>query len=338
MKLDARRLPGFLADPGACRAVLLYGDDAGLIHARADMLMRAAAGSLDDPFRVAALERDGHARIAEELGAQSLTGGRRAVRVRDTADSLLATVKAHLEGRADALLVLEAPDIASRSKLRTLLEAASNGAAIACYPEEGRGLEATIRDVLAEYGVTARPDALARLQSLLGADVAQTRAEAAKVALYCGQGGTLTVEDVDACVGDGAALSLEEALYAATAGDLAQADRALGIAFAEGAAAVSVVRAAIMHLQRLHRARLSMADGRAAADAVSAIRPPLFFKRVPAFTRALDLWPVPALEEAMDALFRAESACKRTGAPDRAIVEGAVLRLAFRARRARSYR
>ena len=52
MKLDARRLAGFLRDPGACRIVLLHGEDVGLIRERAEALTRAVAGGLDDPFRV----------------------------------------------------------------------------------------------------------------------------------------------------------------------------------------------------------------------------------------------------------------------------------------------
>jgi len=331
MKLDARRLPGFLQNPGACRVVLLYGDDAGLIRTRGNELTRAVAGTLDDPFRVASLERETHGQLAEEASAMALTGGRRVVRVRDVTDSLLKSVTGHLEGKSDALVVLEAPELAARSKLRTLLEGSSAGAAIGCYPEEGRALATTIRETLAEFDVTIAPDALDLVQSLLGADRAQTRAEVEKLGLYCGPGGVADVDAVGACIGDGAALSMDEALFAATGGDAMRADRALRVAMAEGMAPVGVLRGAMLHLQRLHRARLAMQHGMSASDAASAVRPPVFFKRVPAFTRALELWPVGALEDALGHLFTAEAACKRTGAPDRAISEGALLRIASRA-------
>ena len=73
-----------------------------------------------------------------------------------------------------------------------------------------------------------------------------------------------------ACVGDMAGLSLDDALFAATEGDVAMADRALELAAAEGATPVGIIRASLMHLQRLHRVRLSMDDGRSAADAAKA--------------------------------------------------------------------
>ena len=135
-----------------------------------------------------------------------------------------------------------------------------------------------------------------------------------------------------ACVGDLAGLSMDDALFAATEGDVATADRALEVAMAEGAAPVGVLRAAMGHLQRLHRIRLVMEEtGASAGDAARTARPPVFFKRAPAFTRALGLWPATALSGALAFLSDAERACKRTGAPDDSICRNAVLTLARRA-------
>ncbi len=143
-----------------------------------------------------------------------------------------------------------------------------------------------------------------------------TRQEVEKLALYVGPGGRVDLDAAMACVGDLAGLSLDDALFAATAGDVALTDRALELAVAEGAAPVGVLRAALMHLQRLHRARLAVDDGLSATDAAKSVRPPVFFRRVGAFTRALGLWSSAGLMAAMAGLAEAERACKRTGAPD----------------------
>jgi DNA polymerase-3 subunit delta len=84
-------------------------------------------------------------------------------------------------------------------------------------------------------------------------------------------------------------------------------------------------------MQRLHRARLAVDRGVSPAEAAKTARPPVFFRRVGAFARALGLWTEPALMEAMDALTEAERGCKRTGAPDMAICRHAILALARRA-------
>lgn len=340
MKLDARRVGAFLRDPGSCRVVLLYGDDTGLIRERADAMVRAVAGALDEPFRVVELTGADIRALPAEAASLSLTGGRRVVRVRDAGESALAPVQAVLAGPASALVVLEgAAGLPARSRLRAALEAAADAAAIGCYPEEGRALEETIRATLAEAGVSVEPEALAWLAGQLGANHAATRRELEKLALYAGPGEgkpgrRVDLEAAAACVGDIAGLSLDDALFAATAGDVPTADRALELAIAEGATAVGVLRTALMHLQRLHRARLAMDRGISAAEAAKASRPPIFFRRVGAFARALTLWPTPALMGAMAGLAEAERACKRTAAPDSVICRNAVLALARRARAA----
>jgi DNA polymerase-3 subunit delta len=331
MKLAPARVPAFLRDPGGCRVVLLFGGDAGMIRDRAETLVRAVAGSLDDPFLVTELPREDIRRLPDEAAGLSLIGGRRVVRVRDVTDAATDSVQALLKGPAPALVVLESPSIQSRSRLRTVLEAAADGVAIGCYPEEGRALEETIRETLRLNGVGIEPDALSWLSQQLGADRASTRSELEKLALYVGPGNRVDLAACMTSVGDFAGLSLDDALFAATTGDVATTDRALEAAIAEGAAPVQVLRAALGHLQRLHRARLTMDEQDLnAADAVKSLRPPVFYQKVGAFTRSLGLWPATTLKAAMAALAEAELGCKRTGFPDQALCRNAVLTLARR--------
>ncbi|HUB12113.1 MAG TPA: DNA polymerase III subunit delta [Acetobacteraceae bacterium] len=331
MKLAPARLAAFLQKPGDVRVVLLYGDDVGMIRRRAETLVRAVAGSLDDPFLVAELPRDGIGQMAAEAASVPLTGGRRVVRLREAGDAALGQVQAVLAGRSDALVVMEGAGLPARSKLRTLLDTAPDGVAIGCYPEEGRALEDTIRQALRAANVSVDADALSWLVGQLGADQVATRAELEKLALFAGPGGRVDLDTAMQCVGDAAGLSLDDALFAATIGDLATTDRALELAMAEGAAPVGVLRAGLMHLQRLYRARLLMDTGMTAGDAAKAARPPVFFRRLGAFTRALNLWSSASLEAAMAGLSQAERNCKRTGAPDHSLSRHALLSLARRA-------
>jgi DNA polymerase-3 subunit delta len=335
VRLDARQVEAFLRDPGAARVVLLHGDDVGLIRDRARRLAVAVAGTADDPFRVVELDRDGIGAMADEVAMVPMTGGRRVVRVRDVTDAAAAAVAAALEGKGDGLLVLEAPGLPARGKLRGLVEKAARGAAIGCYPLEGRALEGDIRAALEAAGVTVEADALAWLAQHLGADQAVTRGEVEKLALHAGPGGRIDVAMARQCVGDLAGLSLDDALYAATAGDVGATDRALELALAEGAAAVGVLRAGLGHMQKLQRAREAMRAGATAAEAAKAVRPPLFFRREGAFVQALGLWSPAAIEQACQRLWEAERRCKRTGNPAETICRSAILGLAQRAAAAR---
>jgi len=328
MKLDARRATAFLREPGAARIVLLHGDDEGTVRHRANALTQAVTGQRDDPFRVAWLSREDHPRLMEEATAIAMVGGRRVIRVRDAGDNLAAAVRQVAEGPGDSLVVLESGALPGRSKLRALVEGLENGAAIACYPEEGKALQDAIEGGLNAAGVRLDADALRWLLDHVGSDRGSTRGEVEKLVLYAGADRRLDLTAVRACVGDLAAVSFDDAVFAAMAGDVAQADVSIERSLAEGMAAVAVVRGVLAHLGRMHLARGHMAAGMSVADAVRALRPPVFFKRVELFSRSLQLWGSARLVLAMDEARRVELACKQTGALDLLLVRRMLLGLA----------
>lgn len=337
-KLDARRIQPFLADPGATRLVLIFGEDSGLVRERADALARAVAG--DDPFRLVDIQREVAAKdttiLAAEAATPALTGGRRLVRVRGATDGLANAAKAVLAGDGPGVVLLEAGSLDGKKGLRAALERAGPEAAvIACYSETGAALEASILGVLREFGVSAEPSALAWMAQRLGEDRLVMRRECEKIALYVGAGGRVGEDDALASLSEGSSLDLDAALLAATEGDAPRADRALDAAFAEGAVAVQVVRGALRHVQRLEAAALAVARGASPKDALDGLRPPVFFKSRPSFERALRLWRPETLAAAGAALLEAERATKTTGMPDVAVARAAVMGLAREAVRAK---
>jgi DNA polymerase-3 subunit delta len=330
VKLDARQVGGFLRKPGSCRAVLLYGEDEGLISENARELTRTVAGSLNDPFLVAELDRDGWPRISEEMAALSLIGGRRVVRVREVTDAALESVRAALRVRGDSLLVLEAPGL-GKGKLRTLIEATPEAASIACYKEEGRALQDLIKAMLAELGASADAEAMAWLTESIAGDRAVVRGEIEKLALLAGAGGRIDLDMARASAGDAAGLSADAGLLSATRGNAAVADQAVEAAIGDGLAPIALLRMTLGHLQRLHQARLRMQDGLSAADAVRGMRPPVFYKSVGGMTASLELWNAENLARAIDEVRSVEIACKQTGSRQELLVRRLVAGLARQA-------
>lgn len=334
-KLDARRIAAFLAEPSAgCRVVLLHGDDPGLVHDRALRLVASVTES--DPLRLVEVGRDGAKDAgllaAEAAGTSLFGGGRRVVWVREATDAFAAAAEQAVNGPGPGLVLLEAPgESRSVQKLRRQLEPAGAAAVIACYRERGAELAGTIRRILGELQVRADAGAVEWMVDRLAEDHLLMRRELEKLADYVGPGGQATQEDVLACIAEGSALDLEEALVAALAGDVALADRALEAAFADGAAPVQVVRGALRQVQRLHMAALAVAAGAAPGGALDALRPPVFFRQKPALERALRLWRPDMLEAAGAALLEAERRTKTTGLPDAAVARTAVQMLARRA-------
>jgi DNA polymerase-3 subunit delta len=313
--------------------VLIYGPDQGLARERADILTRGVVEDVRDPFLVVELGgaslRGDPARLADEAAALAFTGGRRVVRVRDATDGLTSVFKGFLaDSRVGALVVVEAGELGSRSSLRRLFEGADNAAAIPCYADDARSLAGVIVETLERHGLSAPADVIAYLADNLGADRMMTRNELEKVALYKGEPGTLTLHEVMACVGDGAATSLDAVALAAASGDGPDLDDAIRRAFMEGISPVAVLRAAARHFLRLHLASGLMVQGRSLDQAMAALKPRVIFTVAERFRSQLRRWPAERLGRALEILTEAELECKSTGRPPEVICGRALMRIA----------
>ncbi|MYE00469.1 MAG: DNA polymerase III subunit delta [Alphaproteobacteria bacterium] len=335
MKLSGRQIAGFLRNalPPDLLAVVLYGPDEGQVRERARLLAGKTVEDIQDPFRVATLSgmdlKADPALLADEAAAISLAGGKRLVRLRSAGDDCTTALKAVLDGpAADALIVVEAGELTPRSTLRRLAESHDRAAALPCYADDENAVSRLIEHTVRNSGARIEPDALAFAVSHLGNDRATTRMEAEKLALFAGEGGTIALEDAVACIGDSAALSLDDIAFAAGAGDLAGLSTALDRAAAEATASVTILRAAGRHFQRLDAVQTLVAGGMDARTAMARLRPPVFFRRQAAFRSQLRRWPQGRILAALARLNRAEIECKTTGLPDRAIAERVLIELA----------
>jgi DNA polymerase-3 subunit delta len=345
MKIKAAEADAFVRNPDPnLRAVLVYGPDAGLVRERAAALVKAVAEDPSDPFRLADIQAarlaDDPALLADEAAAISFSGGRRAVRVPETSDSLAPVFESFLATvQGDALVVAEAGDLSARSALRKLFEGAKNAAALPCYRDDARDLPKVIAAMLREAGLSAAPEALAYLTAHLGGDRQLTRREIEKLILYKGSGDArVELEDAEACVGDSAELTLEDIAYAVGDGDLKALERAYQRALLEGNSPVRALGAAAQHLQRLQLAAALAGSGNLDQVMKTKLRPPVFWKLAGRFRQQVGRWTGTPharqrLADALARLLEVDYACRQTGAPAETLAGRALLEVAARAPR-----
>lgn len=342
MKLAGAAVDRFLAKPDASvRLALVFGPDNGLVRERATRLARTVVPDLNDPFRVAelngaALDED-PARLADEAAAISMIGGRRVIRLRDIGDKHAKLIAGFLEAPAgDALIVAEAGDLPNkRSALRTVVEDAGNGAAIACYPDDAASVDDLIEQVLKAAGLAIDPAAQSWLAERLGADRAQSRGELDKLVLYMGAASkTVSLDDVRAVVGDASEIGIDDVVFACLVGDMPRLERAIERCRQVGENAITILRAVSRQVLQLQAARALMDEGLQLDRALAALRPPIRFPRDRAFKAQLPRWSAPRLLDAVDLLVEAELDCKTTGNPADVLMARALMRIAGVAARA----
>lgn len=326
---DADKLSA--SPPKGWVAVLLFGPNNGLVRERADAAARSVVADLSDAFRVADLGADvvrkDPARLGDEVGAISMFGGRRVVRLRDATDGLSETIGTLLEAPiGDALIVVEAGELTKTSSLRKLFEGAKSAGAIECYDDRPEDAARLIREALDGAGWKAEPDALAYLTDALQTDRRLLRGELDKLTTYLGtgKGGTLTRAEAAILIGDSGAVEADEIADAVVAGDLAKLDRLIVKAGESNVSWTGVAGAALRLFQRL----ASAAEG---GGGSSWGRSSYYEQRLQA---QLVGWDHAKLTRAMMLLSECEAQTRTTGLPEAAIAQQALVTVAGLKRKA----
>ncbi|HBU98393.1 DNA polymerase III subunit delta [Thalassospira lucentensis] len=334
MKLKAAQVETFLRAPDAkAQLVLIYGEDEGLVRERAVKLAKTVVEDLKDPFRViemgSAQLKEDSSRLRDEAAAISFGGGRRVIRLRDIGDAQAPAISDFLKDPAgDALIVIEAGSLPSRSKLRQAVEKAGNGMALPCYADSGRDLEGLISAVMDDHKLRIDRDATRYLVANLGSDRMISRSELEKLALYAFKDGQVTLADAMDCVGDSSARHYDDVIQAVSQGNVVNLDTALTRLTEEGLNPVGALRMMLGYFQKLHLVKGQITQGANTEQAMKSLRPPLFFKAADQFRANLNNWAVPTLQRALQILLEAEKDCKSGLAVPETIAHRAMIKIA----------
>lgn len=334
MEVKPAQVGRFIAEPpDKLVAALVFGPDYGVVRERANALARTAVPDLQDPFRIVELDESKIASdpacLWDEAAALSMTGGRRLIRIRDAGNNLAPIMDRFLGDPAgDALIVIEAGDLAKSSSLRQLFLRADNAAAIACYSDTERDLEPLVRATLKADGLPIEPDALQALVARLGSDRGVTRSELEKLALYAMGDNLVTEAHIDAVMGDESQLRIEEAADSAGMGDYARLDRTLTRLWAAGIAPAAVLRRSLGHFQQVLAVNEEVAGGADASGAMKKLRPPIHFSRSRSFLAQVARWNSDSILRALNLLYEAEALTRTTGVPEEAACSRALFTVA----------
>ncbi len=323
--IKAQQADAFVRSPPVdVAAFLFHGTDPGLVSERAAAVAKKLAATGDEPGEIVRLDdTDLEAdpdRLAVELGTVPMFGGRKIIRTTASRRVGAPLLKPLIEeNRIIGAILVEAGNLKADDALRALFEKGPRAAAIACYSDEGRDLEALVRDILDQSGMTMTEDARRLLISRLGADRALSRAEIEKLALYCQGAKRIEIEHVEAVVGDASELAIDRIVDAAFSGNPGKAVIECERTTTSGESPHLVLSALLRHGMRLHRVRTTMDQGMPLDEALRGLHPPLFFKQRDRFVELLQTWPAARLQTAITRMNDAMR-LTRGGAMDESVV------------------
>ena len=334
--LKAHEVERFLKRPDLdAGALLAYGPDAGLVREVGSKLVRHYGGSDAGSMNVVVLDGgevdSDPGRLAVEARTISLFGDRRVIRVRGAGKGIVPTLSEWLDDPGDAIVVLEAGNLAPRDALRALIEGHKRGRALPCYPDSDETLLLLIGEFFVEAGIRAEPDVAPALRDVLGNDREVTRRELEKLAFYAAESKQLTREDVLILCADNAALVIDEILDSAGTGHAQRLDAALDRAMAAAVSPQQLNTMAIGHFTTLRRWRTEVDAGRSPRDVLDSVKPKPHFSRRSALEQQLRLWSDSALAAALERLQLASGDSRKRYDLQETVLRRALLAIAMMA-------
>ncbi|WP_397543569.1 DNA polymerase III subunit delta [Roseovarius salis] len=341
MKLSPRDAPAYFARPEPDRAgLLIYGNDAMRVAMRRQEVIKALIGPEGESemrlTRLAAgdLRRD-PAMLPDAVKAQGFFPGPRVVFVEDATDTVAAPVTEALGAwqPGDAQLVVTAGALKPGSKLRKLFEGHDNAYAAAIYDDPPSRAE--IEAGLKTAGLTDLTDAAMRdLTALARAlDPGDFRQTLEKLALYkLDDAAPVGPDDIAACAPGTSEAALDDVLHIVAEARPGEIGPVMKRLRAQGVQPVSLCMAAARHFRILYAAA---ADPEGPAKGIARVRPPVFGPRRDRMQRQAQSWGAARLEQAVTLLTDTDLRLRSAGrtAPDMALVERALIRLAMMNRR-----
>lgn len=315
------------------KAVLLYGQNEGLIAEYVKKLVRTVSTDMYDPFATAYLNWDDVKGdigvLAAEYNGQSLMGGRRVIVLKDADNNLTKPLGELLsDSPSDTLLVISGTSsLNGKSSLVALANNSPYMAAVACYEDRDENIAASVKALLQENDVTCTNSAFMLLCARLSNDRKSNLNEIEKLITYVGNKKHIDENDVRAVVFDQAISGLDDLCFYVFSGLKNKALHSLKYLLNEGAEEIQIVRALIRHTDKLLEAKAQTEKGVAAAEAVRKVLPKNLFYRYDMAATQLGRWSKDRLFDVTGLLYKAEKDCKTTNMPAVDVLSYAVLTL-----------
>jgi DNA polymerase-3 subunit delta len=351
MKISTGKIQSFISNfDEKLIGALIYGPDNGAVQKHAESISKKIVTDLNDPFNVINLDdekiEEEVTTISDEFNSISFGGGRKLLRLRnsggnkDVAKATEITLESlQDESYKDAFLLVTASDLANTSPLRKLFEKDKRLASLACYAEEGRTLSAKIALLMQKNKLSPEVGVVEYLNEYCHGNSKILENEIEKLSLYkqfflkediasdkdleFNDVYKVTLEDVLNSTGNNSETNLNDLtnkVLDIESHKNGKIQFLLKDALISGLAPIAIIRSMQRYFEKLHFALDNYNNGDSIEQAISSLRPPVFFKLQPIMKRDLTVIVNKAegfIFNLYDLLFNAEVELKKTGAnPD----------------------
>lgn len=343
MKIKSYELPRRLQAGSLPPAILLFGQDQGLIMNSAASIRRAVFDEDHADFDLetffgADLDME---RFLSSCQGYPLLASRRFVILKEADRLAAAPVKTVLNylkhPSSSTLLLILAGNLEAKNPLRRGIEYSKTAWCIPFYPLEGDQRRRWLSGQLQQAGFRIEPDALQQLNHYLGGDTRNSQQELDKLMLFMGKQTTIRLDDVLAMVGETTTHSAFGLSAAITGGKMNDALHILERVLEQGEEPLMLLAIISQRLRRLAQCGERLAQGDDPRTVAKELQ--IFWKEQTLFFQQSRAIPTRSLADGLLDCLEADYNLKGgANLPTRQVMERFIMRLTARFGRGESNR
>jgi DNA polymerase-3 subunit delta len=326
MKILPKQIATFLSSPSPEHSsILLFGPDSSKVSSYKQKLVAAISKQYGEEVNAVQYTysevKESPEVISDDLRSVQLFGGRNLVIVSDCGGTLTKTFKEFLERKLPGYVIFLAGDLAKSSALRKAFENNATCAAISCYKPNNQEKRALITQFLNQESLIVENDIIGELIEILPDNELMIESELIKLAIFKGNDKQITLQDIQDCFIDTAESEKEGIVEGLLKGDKRLIDRELQRLFSQDGHEILMVRILLTFFTKAIELKAQMEEkGLSAHQAVSAAKPPLFFKQRDNMMLAVNKLSGKQIRQYIKRLVELEIACKKNEAPSKLLI------------------
>ena len=319
MKIPPRETDGFINSRyKAFAATLVYGNDYGRVSDRVQQIIKNAQQENFNPdfnlIKIDYKDLTADPSILEnEINAISFNNHPQIIHIAHASSTIKKDLVELLETNSDAVIIVSTEELTPASSLRKNFESSKKLACLACYHSDQINIKNLISSKLKEEKYIFSSQIVDYLSSKLGNDHLIALNEIEKVILYFADTKQINYDDlVDFYTDTNRELSSENFINYFVNGKIPQAINELHQLIEVDKNQIAIVRQMISFFQKIKLIKAHMMNGKNEQEAMSKIRPPIFYKSAPFYRLALKKLTMQKLDYFIEALLKLEIQCKST--------------------------
>jgi DNA polymerase III subunit delta len=319
MKIQPNQSLNFLnKDFQQYQGVLIFGNNAGLVSKRCDLLQQKFINPADETsFNSLNLDYEQVAKdpslLYEELNSYSMLGTPKIITIDSVSKSINKKIIDILSSSGgDNFIIFRGGEFPPSSSTRKFFETNKNFAALACYYDNAESIKNILISKLSVKNVKfASPEVMDYILENIQGDHLSVVSEIEKIALFAQSDSILSLKEIKSIINKHSYnTSYDELIKNIINNKLDKAEIEFSKLTYSGVSIVAIIRNITNYFVKLLKVKTLITQGKAEHLAMSFLRPPIFYKYEADFKNGLKKYTVSKLTEIIESLIKLEIDCK----------------------------